>query len=97
MRALNATILVLATLSLGTPARAGDVGRDAAQAGASIGAGVGAIVGGTIDGINRGIEAATEPRPGDTVVIERRTVIEPAPPVRPCVRTASGERVCEGD
>jgi len=96
MRRTNTLFLAFALSTLASGAQAGDIARDATQAGASIGAGVGAIVGGTIDGIGRGIEAATAPRPG-TVVIERRTVVQPVVPARPCVRTADGERVCEGD
>ncbi len=97
MSLVRTAFLAAALLSLAPSAQAGDIGRDAAQAGASIGAGVGAIVGNTIDGIGRGIEAATALRPRETVVIERRTVIEPVVPARPCVTIASGERVCEGD
>ncbi len=95
MRIVRTFCLAFSLASLAGAAHAGDVARDAAQAGASIGAGVGAIVGNTIDGIGRGIDAATAPR--ETVVIERRTVVQPVVPARPCVRTASGERVCEGD
>jgi hypothetical protein len=97
MRRTALACLSLAFVSLASAGHAGEVARDAEQAGASIGAGIGSIVGGAVDRIGRGIEAATAPRPAETVVIERRTVVRPAVPARPCVTTADGVRVCEGD
>lgn len=87
------TMLVFAGF---TGASAQDAAQDGARAGARIGAGVGEIVGGAVEGAGRIVDNLTAPRPRETVVIERR-IVEPARPAVPCVRTADGVRVCEGD
>lgn len=76
-------------------ASAQDLSRDGERAGARIGAGVGEIVGGAVEGAGRIVDNLTAPRPRETVVIERAPV--EAIPAVPCVRTADGRRVCEGD
>lgn len=91
------TFALLACVAfLSSPALARDTSDEAARAGAQIGAGVGAVVGGAVEGAGRIVDRITDPDPRETVVIERR-VVDPAPRALPCVRTASGTRVCEGD
>ncbi len=89
---IRVLVLAAAATTLLSTAQAQEAARDGARAGAQIGAGVGSIVGGVVDGASRAIDNLTEPR--DSVVIERRTVVVPSVP---CVRTADGRRVCEGD
>ncbi len=92
---IRLSLVVLACLS-STAAFSQDITRDGERAGARIGAGVGEIVGGAVEGAGRIVDSLTAPRPRETVIIER-----PAPevygPSLPCVRTADGRRVCEGD
>lgn len=97
IRCLSTSVVTALLLVAGVAgASAQDAAQDGARAGARIGAGVGEIVGGAVEGAGRIVDNLTAPRPRETVVIERR-VVEPVRPAVPCVRTADGVRVCEGD
>jgi hypothetical protein len=85
--------LVLAGSLLAFPVLAQDATRDGERVGARIGAGVGEVVGGAVEGAGRIVDDLTAPRPRETIVIERQVPVAPVP----CVRTADGRRVCEGD